>query len=96
MNNETYLPFGSIVRLKGGKRNLIIIGVNQIGADKKVYDYSSCLYPYGYLNSEQLFLFNKDKIEEIIFEGYKDKELEEFYEDLIWDINRSKEEKKNE
>lgn len=95
MNNETYLPLGSIVRLKGGKRKLIIIGVNQIGSDNKSYDYSSCMYPFGYLNSEQLFLFNRDKIEEIIFTGYMDDELKEYYEDLIWDANRMKEENKN-
>lgn len=96
MEEKHFLPLGSLVRLKGGKRKLVIIGINQIGSDNKNYDYSSCMYPYGYLNSDELFLFNNENIEEVIYKGYVDKELEDYYEDLIWSINRKYEDDNNE
>lgn len=95
MDIKNYLPLGSIVRLKGGTRKLVIIGINQKGSDDKSYDYSSVLYPYGYLNADELFLFNNSNIEEIIYKGYSDKELENYYEDLVWSIKKEKEEKEN-
>lgn len=86
-----YLPIGSVVILKDGKRKLIIIGIDQVAKeDGKVYEYCSCVYPYGYLSSDELFLFNSDKIDKVVFEGYKDEELEDFYEDLEWSKNRNK------
>ena len=94
MEKKEYLPIGSLVRLKGGKRKLLIIGINQIGSNNKTYDYSSCMYPYGYLNSEQLFLFNNENIEEIIYKGYSDDELIDYYEDVVWSLE--KENNKNE
>jgi len=88
---KEFLPIGTLVRLKGGKRKLLIIGINQIGSNGVTYDYCSCMYPYGYLNSDQLFLFNNDKIEEIYQKGYSDNELEEYYDDVVWSIENEKE-----
>lgn len=95
MDIKNYLPLGSVVRLKNGTRKLVIIGINQKGSDDKTYDYSSVLYPYGYLNSDELFLFNNSNIDEIIYNGYSDSELENYYDDLVWSINKEKEEKEN-
>jgi len=95
MDIKNYLPLGSVVRLKNGTRKLVIIGINQKGSDDKTYDYSSVLYPYGYLNSDELFLFNNSNIDEIIYKGYSDSELENYYDDLVWSINKEKEEKEN-
>lgn len=89
MNKEKYLPIGSLVSLKEGTRKLLIIGVNQISSENgKHYDYCACLYPYGYLNSNELFLFNSDKIDVLYHTGFSDKELEDYYEDIIWLKNR--------
>jgi hypothetical protein len=95
MDIKNYLPLGSIVKLKGGARKLVIIGINQKGSNNETYDYSAVLYPYGYINSEELFLFNNSNIDEIIYKGYSDKELEDYYDDLVWAINKEKEEKNN-
>ena len=68
----------------------MIIGVNQISSEnKKIYEYSACLYPYGYLNSDELFMFNNDNIEKVYHLGFADKELEEYYEDVLWAMKKS-------
>jgi len=83
---EDMLPFGSIVSLKGGTRKVMIIGVFQIALENnKMYDYCGCAHPYGYLNSDDIFLFNHDKIEKIYFRGYSDEELKDHYDDLLWE-----------
>ncbi|MGL5087639.1 MAG: DUF4176 domain-containing protein, partial [Clostridium sp.] len=43
-----------------------------------LWDYLGCLYPEGILGEDMNFLFNKDDIDNIIFEGYKDSEETEF------------------
>lgn len=91
MSTSSFLPFGSIVSLKGSNKKLLIIGVNQKPVNQdKLYDYCACLHPYGYLNSTDIFLFNKDKIEKIYFRGYEDEELKNYYEDLIWSKTKEK------
>ena len=88
MEKKSFLPIGSLVRLKGGKRKLLIVGIHQRGSNDLVYDYSACLYPFGYINADQMFLFNEKNIEEIISTGYSDEELKEYYDDVIWSIER--------
>ena len=63
MKKNEILPLGTIVTLRGSYKKLFIIGVNQkpINEDK-VYDYCACLHPFGYLNSNDIFLFNHEKI----------------------------------
>jgi len=54
----------------------MIIGYAAKGskAGEKIYDYVGCLYPEGIINSEQNLLFDHDKISEIFYMGYGDKE----------------------
>lgn len=71
-NNEKYLPIGSIVRLKEGSKNLMIIGFCTISPENPnvIMDYNGCMYPEGVLSSDVNFLFNHEQIEEILFKGY--------------------------
>ena len=48
-----YLPVGSVVRLFGGTKKLMIYGRKQIqsGANRK-WDYVACLYPEGNLSEK--------------------------------------------
>lgn len=88
-----YLPIGSVVTLKNSYERLIIIGVNQKSSkDGKVYDYAACLYPYGYVNGDELFLFNNDKVKKIYFKGFFDVEMKDYYEDIEWVKNGGKNE----
>lgn len=38
-----------------------------------LYDYSGCIYPNG-LNPEEVFYFNQDNIDTVLFEGYDDEQ----------------------
>ena len=49
---------------------------------EKIYDYSGCVYPEGYLSSNQVCLFDHDQIDKIFFLGYEDEEEKAFKEKL--------------
>jgi len=72
------LPIGSIVYLKEGNQKLMILNrgsvVEQEG-ERMLFDYTGALYPSG-LNPEQVYYFNGDNIDKIVFEGFKDEEEE--------------------
>lgn len=84
MNYEKYLPIGTVVLLKGGKKRAMITGFCSIsGEDKsKIYDYSGCLYPEGLISSNQTLLFNHDQIEKIFYLGLVDEEEKQFKQKL--------------
>lgn len=74
MKNK-YLPIGSIVLLKEGKKRIMITGyyVTNV-SDNKIYDYSACIYPEGIVDNKTIILFNNEDISNIIFTGYSDEE----------------------
>lgn len=77
------LPPGSVVLLKNSEKRLMIIGYLQSLSDDpsdKVYTYSGCLFPEGYLSADEVYLFDKEQIESISFIGYQDQEETEFLE----------------
>lgn len=77
---EKYLPIGSVVMLKNGKKRVMITGYATIDFEKKdkVYDYSGCLYPEGVLATNQNLLFDHDGIEQVYCFGYSDEEQKAF------------------
>lgn len=77
---EKYLPIGTICMLKGGQKRVMITGFCAIPQEdkNKVYDYSGCMYPEGFIVSNQVCLFNHDQIEKIYYLGYEDEEEKEF------------------
>lgn len=100
MDNNKYLPLGSIVLLKGGKRKIMITGYGMKTEEKKdkVYDYNACLYPEGTLSSNNTLVFDHDQIETIFHLGFKDEdgkeyldrvknELEKYRQDHETDLN---------
>ncbi len=82
---EKYLPIGTVVMLKGGKKRVMIAGY--FAVDNKtvdvIYDYSGCLFPEGFLSSDQTLLFNHSQIEKIYFEGFQDDEQQMFSKQLL-------------
>lgn len=75
---------GSIVYLKDGHQKIMILNrgaLYQTETKQVRFDYSGCLYPIG-LNPEQIFYFNEENIDKVIFEGYYDEE-EERFQDLF-------------
>ena len=81
---EKYLPIGTVVLLKGGKKRAMITGFCSVAQEnqEKIYDYSGCVYPEGYLSSNQVCLFDHDQISKIFFVGYEDEEEKSFKEKL--------------
>ena len=84
-NNEKFLPVGTVVMLKGGKKRVMITGFcieNRTNNENIMYDYCGCLYPEGFIDSEKNLLFNHDQIEKIYFKGYVDQEELDFKKNL--------------
>ena len=73
---EKYLPIGTVVLLKGGSKRVMITGFCSVDGSKSdvIYDYNGCLYPEGYLSSDQTCLFNHDQIDKIYYMGFIDEE----------------------
>ena len=69
------LPIGSIVYLNEGTNKLMIVSRGAILEEEEtpiLFDYAGCFYPQG-LDIENLFYFNQENIDEVVFEGYSDK-----------------------
>ncbi len=79
-----YYPIGTVVRLHGGTKRVMINGFATIdqGEPGRLYDYSGVMYPEGSLSSDQTLLFDHKQIEEVFFTGYTDPEQESFMEKL--------------
>ncbi|MGN1083923.1 MAG: DUF4176 domain-containing protein [Lachnospiraceae bacterium] len=89
---ERVLPIGSIVRLKGGNKKLMIIGYCKRGKNNpdEIFDYAACLYPNGFMSAEQTIIFNHDNIERIYALGYQNEERFAFEEQLREAIDKVK------
>lgn len=77
---EKFLPIGTVVMLKGGKKRAMIIGFCAVSEEEKtkIYDYSGCLYPEGMISSNQTLLFNHSQIDKIYHVGLTDDEEKNF------------------
>lgn len=81
---EKYLPIGTVVLLKGGRKRAMITGFCSVAQEnqEKIYDYSGCVYPEGYLSSNQVCLFDHEQIDKIFFLGFEDEEEKNFKDKL--------------
>ncbi|MBO1002268.1 DUF4176 domain-containing protein [Pseudogracilibacillus auburnensis] len=80
------LSIGSIVYLKEGTSKLMILNrgpMIKMNEEELMFDYSGCIYPQG-LVPDNVFYFNHENIDEVIFEGYRDAD-EERYQKLYRD-----------
>ncbi len=90
---KEYLPVGSVVLLKNGEKELLIIGYKVSSLDGKaievdkevdnnnVYDYCAVTYPEGIISSDIMLMFNHEDIREVLFKGYtteKSNEIKNF------------------
>ena len=89
-----FLPVGSVVLLKNGKKPISIIGYKMSSLDNKylmkghettynkVYDYCAVLYPEGLISSDNFILFDKENIDTVIFKGYESDDCKELFDFL--------------
>lgn len=81
---EKFLPIGTVVMIRGGTKRVMITGYCSVeeSEPEEMWDYSGCMYPEGFLSSEETCLFNHDQIENIYYLGLVDEEQEEFMTQL--------------
>jgi len=86
---EKYLPIGTVVMLKGGSKRVMITGFCTIAQEQKdkLFDYSGCIYPEGFIESNQVCLFDHAQIEKVYHLGLIDNEEREFKQKLTTAIN---------
>ena len=86
ISEEKYLPIGTVVLLKGAEKRVMITGFCAAELkereEKKIWDYSGCIYPEGFLNSEQICLFDHSQIVRIDHMGLIDDEEKTFKTEL--------------
>ena len=77
---KKYLPIGTIVKLKTGKRKVMITGfcLYDHDAAHTLYDYCGCAYPEGMLSTNEVNLFNHGDIEKVFHMGVSDEEEKKF------------------
>ena len=68
------LPIGSVVLLENSERKVMIIGIcqKQLDAQDAYWEYAAVPYPQGYLDEDNLFLFNGSQIKTVFATGYQD------------------------
>lgn len=95
---EKYLPIGTIVLLKNATKNVMITGFASMSPEtgEQIFDYSGCPYPEGFLNYNEVCVFNHDQIDKVVFQGYADEQEDEFKKLLVEQLEKIKEEKKEE
>lgn len=90
---DKFLPIGTIVYLKGGKKKVMITSylIFSKGEEngKKLYDYAGCPYPEGILDSNVAVAFNHSQIEKIVFEGHEDTDFVEFNKSLVETVKKT-------
>lgn len=84
MNFEKFLPIGTVVMLKGGKKRVMItgFGCTDEANQSKIYDYCGLLYPEGYIMKNQMLLFDHSQISKIYYLGLNDDENKQFQQNL--------------
>jgi hypothetical protein len=79
MTENKLLPISTIILLKGGNKKLCIYGRKQIQlSTNKIYDYIGCLYPEGYIDVDNSYLFQHEDIDTVVHMGFHNYEEIEF------------------
>ena len=95
-----YLPIGTILLLKNATKNVMITGFASMSPEtgEEIFDYSVCPYPEGFLNYNEVCVFNHDQIDKVIFQGYADEQEDNFKKLLVeqlQELNNKKVEEQN-
>ena len=89
-----YLPIGTVVILKEGKKRLMITGfcpTADSDGEKKIFDYCGVIFPEGMITTKSMLLFNHNQIKKIFHMGlYNDEEAMELKQRLKKLVNEKK------
>ncbi|MFP7171081.1 DUF4176 domain-containing protein [Terribacillus sp. 7520-G] len=82
VDTEKLIPLGSVVKLKGAEKPVMIHGYEQQEyGSEKLYDYISVPYPEGHIRPDYSIFFNREDIEEVLHVGYATSEDEKLREE---------------
>ena len=81
--NNKFLPIGSVVILNSSDKEFMICGFLMKNEKDELFDYSACLYPEGLVGSDQIIMFNHDRIRKIVNLGYSNDNDKLFRKKLI-------------
>lgn len=73
---KEFLPLGSIVRVRGSVKKLMVLSRGTFPVIKGVttyYDYGVCTYPEGIIGDSLIYI-NQEDIQEVVFSGYRDED----------------------
>lgn len=74
------LPIGSVVKIGATPSPLLILGHGALSEEEKtVFDYAAVVYPFGLGSDQEVLLFDRADINEVLFTGYADERTEIFY-----------------
>ncbi|MDN6070297.1 MAG: DUF4176 domain-containing protein [Lactococcus plantarum] len=89
------LPIGSVVQVNGSEQNFMIISqlpIAEIDGKQGYFEFGAVTLPIG-LSSQDMFFFNSDDVNHLIYLGYIDLEFQEFsnqYDEIISEITYEK------
>ena len=88
---EKFLPIGTVVMLKNGSKRVMITGFCAVenGKKTKIWDYSGCIYPEGFLDSSKTCLFDHEQIEKIYHIGLEYDEEEKAFKEKLNELVKS-------
>ncbi|HOZ88882.1 MAG TPA: DUF4176 domain-containing protein [Bacilli bacterium] len=82
---DKFLPVGTVVMLKEGTKRVMITGFCSAAQEdpNKVWDYTGCPYPEGYISSDQTCLFDHTQISKVYFVGFKEDDEEKKFKETL-------------
>lgn len=84
---ESLLPIGTVVLLKGGTKKLMITGFySKSKNNEKIYQYNSCIFPEGFMDNT-FCLFDHSQIDEILYMGLRSDEHNKFVDGRNSSVN---------
>ena len=94
MMKERFLPIGSIVLLNGGTKELMITGYCIVSEDAlkdksnnpgnvRIYDYSACTYPEGFVRTDLNILFDEKKFRFVTFSNESNNDIFSTFSEMI-------------
>ena len=88
MEEEKYLPIGTIILKKNEIVLYMIAGYINKTKDGNIKDYICIPFPYGFMSDKIVSYFNHDDIEKVVFKGYKDEKYKELNKILNENYNK--------
>ena len=87
---ERFLPIGTVVVLKNSEKKLVITTYLPITNEKTMFDYGSCTFPEGVIETSVGTTFNHEDIKEVVHMGLVNDEQKEFNQVLKTNADKLK------